>query len=196
MKHSVTTLNTKKLIAASLKKQVTNKPFSKVTVSEIIRDCGVNRKTFYYHFEDIHALLKWMLEQEAIEIVKQFNLVTEYEEAIYFAMDYIEENNDFLRNVYDSLGREELKRFFYLDFIDIMTSIVDKIEALEHIHVAPDFKQFVMVFYAEAIAGVLLNWIVSHEHLDREKTVSYISIIIRTSLPSALRLAASQQTKE
>lgn len=25
------------------------KPLSKITVSEIIADCGVNRKTFYYH---------------------------------------------------------------------------------------------------------------------------------------------------
>ena len=31
------------------------KPLSKITVSEIIADCGVNRKTFYYHFEDIYA---------------------------------------------------------------------------------------------------------------------------------------------
>ena len=34
------------------------KPLSNITVSEIIADCGVNRKTFYYHFEDIYALLK------------------------------------------------------------------------------------------------------------------------------------------
>lgn len=28
-------------------------------------------QTFYYHFEDIYALLKWMLEAEAIEVVKK-----------------------------------------------------------------------------------------------------------------------------
>ena len=38
--------------------------------SEIIVDCGVNRKTFYYHFEDIYAPLKWMLEEEAGNVVK------------------------------------------------------------------------------------------------------------------------------
>ena len=66
MKHEITTLNTKKMLAASLKKHMGKKPLSKITISEIIADCGVNRKTFYYHFEDIYTLLKWMLEQEAI----------------------------------------------------------------------------------------------------------------------------------
>lgn len=29
-----------------------------IAVSEIVADCGVNRKTFYYHFDNIQALLK------------------------------------------------------------------------------------------------------------------------------------------
>lgn len=48
MRHEVTTLNTKKELAASLKRFMEKKPLSKITVSGIIADCGVNRKTFYY----------------------------------------------------------------------------------------------------------------------------------------------------
>ena len=62
MKHEITSYNTKRTLADSLKKAMQIKPFSKISVSEIIRDCGLNRKTFYYHFEDIYALLKWMFE--------------------------------------------------------------------------------------------------------------------------------------
>ena len=83
MKHEVTTYNTKKLMAESLKDIMKKKPFSKVTVSEIIKDCGLNRKTFYYHFQDIYDLLKWTLEEEAIEVVKDFDLTVDYEKAIY-----------------------------------------------------------------------------------------------------------------
>lgn len=49
---------TKKALSDALKKLMSQKAFSKITVSEIIRMCNVNRKTFYYHFEDIQALLK------------------------------------------------------------------------------------------------------------------------------------------
>lgn len=75
MTHEEATRRTKQMLAASLKKQMEKKPLKKITVSEIIADCNVNRKTFYYHFEDIYALLKWMLEQEAVEVVKQFDLL-------------------------------------------------------------------------------------------------------------------------
>ena len=44
---------TKKALTDALKKLMSQKAFSKITVSEIIRMCNVNRKTFYYHFEDI-----------------------------------------------------------------------------------------------------------------------------------------------
>lgn len=96
MKHEVTTLNTKRTLAASLKSFTEKKPLSKITVSDIIADCGVNRKTFYYHFEDIYALLKWMLEEEAVNVVKQFDLLVDYREAVLFVMNYVRKNKHLL----------------------------------------------------------------------------------------------------
>ena len=114
MKHEVTTLNTKKTLAASLKRFMEKKPLSKITVSEIITDCGVNRKTFYYHFEDIYALLKWMLEEEAVDVVKQFNLLVDYREAVLFVLNYVKTNKHLLCCAYDSMGRDKMKRFFFI----------------------------------------------------------------------------------
>lgn len=63
-------LKTQQCLAAALKNAMENKKLSKITISELCAACNVNRKTFYYHFQDIYALLKWMLEQEAIDVVK------------------------------------------------------------------------------------------------------------------------------
>ena len=41
---------TKRALEASLKKLVKTKPLNKITVSDITDDCGINRMTFYYHF--------------------------------------------------------------------------------------------------------------------------------------------------
>ena len=116
MKHEITSMGTKKALAKSLKESMKTKPFSKISVSEIVSRCGLNRKTFYYHFEDIYSLLKWMLEEEAIEVVKHFDLLVDYEEAIYFVVEYIEKNDYILNCAYDSIGRDEMKRFFAHDF--------------------------------------------------------------------------------
>lgn len=99
-KHSFTT---KRALASALKETMKHKPFNKITVSELIQQCHVNRKTFYYHFDDIYHLLKWLFEQEAIEILRQFNLIMEYEEAITFMIHYIDINEEMLNCAYDSI---------------------------------------------------------------------------------------------
>ena len=119
---------TQKNTGGIFKKIYGEKPLSKITVSEIITDCGVNRKTFYYHFEDIYALLKWMLEEEAIEVVKQFDLLMDYREAVLFVLDYVKTNKHLLCCAYDSMGRDEMKRFFYSDFIGIIKNIISNTE--------------------------------------------------------------------
>ena len=43
---------TKNALAASLKNLMREKPFEKISVSDICEACGMNRKSFYYHFKD------------------------------------------------------------------------------------------------------------------------------------------------
>lgn len=56
---------TKRALAASLKKLLSDKPLDKITVTDIAEDCGVNRQTFYYHFQDIYDLVEWIYTSEA-----------------------------------------------------------------------------------------------------------------------------------
>ncbi|MGN0268245.1 MAG: TetR/AcrR family transcriptional regulator C-terminal domain-containing protein [Lachnospiraceae bacterium] len=182
MKHEITSFNTKKTLAESLKKIMRKKSFSKITISEIIADCGLNRKTFYYHFEDIYALLKWMLEIEAVEVVKQFNLIVDYEEAIVFIMDYIEENDYIISCAYDSIGRDEMKRFFFADFKDLVSSVIDSAEEKTGSRLSDEYKQFLCFFYTEALAGILIDWIKNRQERDRQQVIKYLEKTIKESL--------------
>lgn len=184
MKHEVTTYNTKRLIADTLKTLMLAKPFSKITVSEIITTCKINRKTFYYHFEDIYALLKWTFEEEAIEVVKHFDLLADYEEAIRFVMKYVDENDYIISCAYDSIGRDEMKRFFYTDFVGVVTSVIDAAEENLNKNIDPDFKQYVAKFYTEALSGMLIDWAKERDKHDRDKVVGHLSSIIGFALKS------------
>ena len=182
MKHEITTYNTKKLLSDTLKELMRTKAFSKITVSEIITACKLNRKTFYYHFEDIFALLKWTFEEEAIGIVKHFDLLGNYEDAIRFVMQYVEENDYIINCACDSIGRDELKRFFCTDFVGIITSVIDAAEAAFGKHIDPNLKLYVAKFYTEALAGMLIDWAREKDKHDKEKVVGYLSSIIGLSL--------------
>lgn len=176
------------MLAESLKKLIQKKSFSNVTVRELTESCGLHRNTFYYHFEDINDLLKWTLEQEAIDVVKNFDLMLDYEEAIGFVMDYITENEQFLNNIYYSVGYSELKRFFCNDFHEITASLINKLEQQMNLSVPEDFKEFLCHFYTEALAGMVLDGITNPAMQNKEKTMPYITLVIRNSLPHTLAL--------
>ncbi len=193
MKHEVTSLNTKKTLAESLKKVMKTKPLSKITVSEIINDCGVNRKTFYYHFEDIYALLKWMLEQEAIEVVKNFDLLVNPEEALAFVIDYVDDNKHIINCAYDSMGRDEMKRFFLTDLYGVVCSIIDIVADEIGAVVDDDFKDFLTTFYTEALAGMLINYFRGSERRGHQELIDYILLILQNSIPNVLKEKSKTQ---
>lgn len=188
MKHEEVSLQTKTALAKSLKKFMIKKPLSKITVSEIITDCNVNRKTFYYHFQDIYALLKWMLEQEAIEVVKNFDLLIDYEDAVRFVISYVNENAHILNCAYDSMGRDELKRFFYNDFVSLTRKVVSDTEEQCGLSASDSFKDFLCDFLTEAIAGMLVNGFKEKVKANRGDVIQNMDVIFN-SLPDILRRA-------
>lgn len=49
---------TQKAIRASFIKLLNQKPLSQITIKDIVDDCGVNRNTFYYYFQDLPDLVE------------------------------------------------------------------------------------------------------------------------------------------
>lgn len=175
-------METKKSLASSLKESMRRKAFSKITVKEIIQNCGVNRNTFYYHFEDIYSLLRWMLTEEAINVVKHFDLLVDYEDAIRFVMNYVDDNDYIISCAYDAIGRDEMKRFFYNDFIEITSTLINDADKRAKKHLEPEFKAFLADFYTEALAGTLVNWVKEKHIGDKEKMIQYLKAVIESSL--------------
>ena len=181
MKQKEMSLATKKEFAAALKKLMAVKPINKITVRELVAECGMNRNSFYYHFEDIYALFKWMVEAEAVEIVKQYDFLMNYHEVIHFVLDYVENNQYLLSNAYNAIGQTGLKQFLYLDFISCMDA---------------EYRKFLCAFYTEAIAGTLLDYIIHPQDHSREKVISYVERLLRTTLPAAIGKAAEDEPED
>ncbi len=58
---------TKQALASAFKKLVATKPYDQVTISEICALCGLNRKSFYYHFKDKYDLGEWIFQTECVD---------------------------------------------------------------------------------------------------------------------------------
>lgn len=54
---------TELVIAKAFWQLLEEKPYSKITVKNIVERCEINRNTFYYHFHDIPDLLDRILKK-------------------------------------------------------------------------------------------------------------------------------------
>jgi probable dihydroxyacetone kinase regulator len=59
---------TKQLIANTFKELAEHMPLDKISVQHIVDACKLNRKTFYYHFQDKQALICWIFDSEFTKI--------------------------------------------------------------------------------------------------------------------------------
>ena len=187
MRNEVNSFNTKLLLSNTLKELLKKKSFSELTVTEIIKISQVNRNTFYYHFEDIYDLLRWLLEQEAIDTVRGYDSIDDIDKAINFTLDYIEENRSFLKNIIFSVGEHDLKRFLSKDFTEIVENFIRLAEKDLDVKIEDNYRDFLSTYNTEAIAGILIKLIYSKENISREKINYYIQVTTSNCIIGSLK---------
>ena len=102
---------TKEALAAALRKMMTVKPIDKVTVKDIVEICGVNRQTFYYHFDNVDNLLEWVFEQDSDRVFPREVVYNHWMEDMMGYFDYLTSNSAFTLNVYNSSSRPEMLQY-------------------------------------------------------------------------------------
>ena len=70
---------TKQAIKASFLKLLGMYPLRDISVKMIVEDCGINRKSFYYHYQDIPALLEEILTEQADALLEPYHSVLSQE---------------------------------------------------------------------------------------------------------------------
>ena len=63
--------STKSALADAMKKLMVCKSFAKISISDLCEECGLNRKSFYYHFKDIYDLLEWIFANEVVKKIEK-----------------------------------------------------------------------------------------------------------------------------
>lgn len=157
MKHEMQSQATKQALVDSLKQLLTKKSFSKITVTEIVENCGYNRKTFYYHFENIYSLLRWMLEQDLLSVVDSNELTSDPEKVIRFALSYIKQNRQLLTCVITELGHDELRNFLYDDFAAPIRMVIQKTESEIGLTLDDAYREYLTSFYTSGMTGMIIR---------------------------------------
>lgn len=157
MAQRVTSENTKRMFADALKCALKKKSLSQITVKELVAACGVNHKTFYYHFRDIYDLVHWMLDRETTEVLRGADTHGDYEGVIRYLLGYIHDNNDMLNCLYSAIGKQRFYAFIYTDLADTVRLLVAGEAERQGIDPRHPYIPFLCNFLTGALTGMLID---------------------------------------
>ncbi|MBF0579706.1 TetR/AcrR family transcriptional regulator [Erysipelotrichaceae bacterium RD49] len=175
---------TKNALSASLRKLLLEKPFDKITVTDITADCGLNRMTFYYHFQDIYDLLEWTCQELAHKYLQNKNTYDTWQEGYLNIFYGVLENKDFVLNVYHSVRRENIENYLKRLVNDLLLNVVE--ERSKDMTVREKDQLFIAQFYQFAFVGTMLDWIGHGMKEKPEYIVERTSTLIHGSITKAL----------
>ena len=97
-------------------------------------------------------------------------------------MEYVDENKHLINGAFDSMGYEEIKRFFYNDLFSVLDGAISQGETELGVRLDPGFKKYLATFYTEASAGLLMEWIKSRDAYDKETVLENLLSIFKISM--------------
>lgn len=155
---------TKNLIKQEFIKLLNKKSLHNITVTEIAKQCKIERKTFYYHYENLPQLVKEIFDEELEDVIKEFNETLSWEESFISAAKFILENKKVVKHMYESDYKVELEKYIFSISGEIMRKYVRR--------VAKDTKaqdidiKLIAYFYQCALSSSLVEWVATDMQTD------------------------------
>ena len=146
------TLTTKQALAKSLKQCMETKPFSKISVTNITDGCYLNRKSFYYHFQDKYDLLTWIFDSESQEYLSKKVYSCEWDTMVDL-FTYLENNRKFYKKALKIEGQNSLQEHFHEFFFTAIEEHLKKTTGKK------DLNAFYVQFFSDAFFCAMMRWL-------------------------------------
>lgn len=172
---------TKRAMAAALKELMAQKPVEKISIQEITARCGIKRQNFYYHFEDIYDLMRWMFQEEAVSLLHKREGALLWQEGILQLFQYLEENRAVCLCALKSLGRENIKHSFEADVHAVISrTIVQMAQEQGNIegNIPVMWPELLTRFYVISMAGMMESWLLGEITQSPQELIDFFDAVL------------------
>lgn len=166
------------------------RPLSKITVKEVVAECGINRNTFYYYYANLYEVLTELFQLELEKVIKGYNDTLSWEESFLVAADFALKNKKAIYHVYNSIQREELETYLYHTAGNVMKRYVERIA--NGMPVSEEDKLLISTFYQSALTQMLLHWIHSGMKEEPVQMIRRIGFLFDGNIALSLQRAVNE----
>lgn len=175
---------TKRALEQSLKNLLLKKPLSKITISDLTEDCGMNRMTFYYHFKDIYDLVEWSCLTDAKRALDEKKTYDTWQQGFLQILEAVQANKPFIMNVYHCVHREQVEIYLRPLVEDLILNVVN--EEVGGLNVRDEDKTFIVQAYSYIFIGIMLDWIKEDMKENPQEIVERLNKLIKGSIRASL----------
>ena len=172
-------------MSAALKNLLKEKKLNKITVQDIADECGINRQTFYYHFQDIYDLVEWTCIEDTEKVLKENRTYDTWQEGFLSVFDLAKKDKTFIDNIYRSVSLEMLEQYLYRLVYPLLKNVVD--EKANGQTVREENKKYIADFYKYSFVGVMLDWIKRGMKESPEEMAGLITVTMHGNVGNSLR---------
>lgn len=175
---------TKRALATSIKQLMEKVPLAKISIQEIVDNCGLNRQTFYYHFKDKFDLVNWVYYNEAVKSVSDYSNYEHWSDGIRKVFLYLLENKTFYINALNTPGQNAFDGYLF----DVTHQLIMKVaeDVSSGMGISDADKNFIADFYTYAFVGITVRWVKNGMKESPETISDRIKDIVDGSLLRAL----------
>lgn len=101
--------DTKHKIAQTLHQMMLERPLNKITVQNLMERTQMKRQSFYYHFQDIRDVLRWLCDRQLTRPLMSCDL--DFEDWLVYGLQLLEQDRLFYRRTFEGTDRASLYEF-------------------------------------------------------------------------------------
>lgn len=179
---------TRKAIKETFLELLEERPLADITVKDIVEKCGINRNSFYYHFEDLPSLLEEILKDEADRIINEHASVSSLEDCLCVAIDFALKHKRAVMHTYGATNRALYEQ--YLDRVSqyVVSEYVNM--KFKEIPADPADKELLIHFFKCILIGGALDWIADGMRYDIRQHVRRLCLLFDGTVEEALHRSA------
>ena len=174
---------TEQIIMQTFHQMLETTPFDKITVSSLTRAAGISHNTFYYHYEDIYALLNAWLES-TLRVYTQEEIDGDWKNNILEILRICREDSRVVYHIFHSLSHERLERYVFSMTDDMFWRYVRR--QAEKKDLPEDYLRDVAKVCRYAIFGFFLEFLWNNMEGDVEKSVEKLAGLFTGFVANAL----------
>lgn len=160
---------TKQAIKDTFLELLNTKSIKDITVKMIVENCGINRKSFYYHYQDIPALIEEICFEQVDEFSDKYKIFGSIDDCLSAVIDFFLSKKKLLYRSYCAANREM--------FDDLLLKICDYMVHSLITDISNDYpisdseKECLILWYRGLFFGLISAWL--HDGMNEDQLPSF-----------------------